>query len=75
MIMSIENHGKAEATVAHKDFQTFVGVDLHKTTVTLTAVDPSCEFAGRLTISTKACDKIQAWLDKLPHPIHLERAS
>lgn len=72
MIMAIENHGKADAaSLTHEDFQTFVGVDLHKTTVTLTGVDSMGEFVARLTTSTKAGDKIQDWLDKLPRPIHL----
>lgn len=72
MIMAIENHGKGQAaSLTHEDFQTFVGVDLHKTTVTLTAVDSSSEFVARLTTSTKAGDKIQDWLDRLPRPIHL----
>jgi transposase len=72
MIMAIENHGKAEAALlTHKDFLTFVGVDLHKTTVTLTAVDSGGEVVARLTTSTKAGNKIQDWLDKLPRPIHM----
>jgi len=51
--------------------QSFIGVDLHKCTVTLTAVDPSGEKIDRLKISTKSTGKIQDWLLKLPRPIHL----
>ena len=72
MIMAIENHGKAETvSLTHEDSQTFVGVDLHKTMVTLTAVDPAGEFVARLTTSTKAGDKIHNWLNELPRPIHM----
>jgi transposase len=50
--------------------QTFVGVDLHKCTVTLTAVDAAGEI-NRLKISTKSTGKIEAWLRGLPGPVHL----
>lgn len=48
-------------------FQSFVGVDLHKCTVTLTAVDAAGEIT-RLKISTKSTGKIEAWLRELPGP-------
>ena len=47
-------------------FQTFVGVDLHKCTVTLTAVDAAGEKISRLKISTKSTGKIEEWLLDLP---------
>jgi transposase len=49
-------------------FQSFVGVDLHKCTVTLTAVDAAGEIT-RLKISTKSTGKIDAWLRSLPGPV------
>jgi len=52
-------------------FQSFGGVDLHKTTVTLAAVEPTGRTIGRLTCPTKCVDKIDAWLDALPAPVHL----
>src|SRR4051794_37134847 len=48
-------------------FQSFVGVDLHKCTVTLTALDAVGEIK-RLKISTKSTGKIEAWLKALPGP-------
>jgi transposase len=52
-------------------FQSFVGVDLHKCTVTLAAVDPRGEHIDTLKISTKSTGKIEAWLLGLPRPSHL----
>jgi transposase len=49
-------------------FESFVGVDLHKCTVTLTAVDAAGEIK-RLKISTKSTGKIEAWLAALPGPV------
>ena len=49
-------------------FQTFVGVDLHKCTVTLTAVDTGGEIK-RLKISTKSTGKIDEWLRALVGPV------
>ena len=49
-------------------FQSFVGVDLHKCTVTLTAVDAAGEIR-RLKISTKSTGKIEEWLRALPGPV------
>lgn len=51
--------------------QSFIGVDLHKCTVTLTAVDPAGEKIDRLKISTKSTGKIEEWLLGLPRPSHL----
>ncbi|HMP08349.1 MAG TPA: IS110 family transposase [Lacipirellulaceae bacterium] len=48
--------------------KSFVGVDLHKCTVTLAAVDAGGEILGRLTISTKSVQKIEDWLLGLPRP-------
>jgi transposase len=52
-------------------FQSFVGVDLHKCTVTLAAVDPAGQKIAQLTISTKSVGKIADWLGALPHPTHM----
>ncbi len=52
-------------------FKSFVGVDLHKCTVTLVAVDPTGKVIARLKISTKCVDKIEQWLLDLPRPSHL----
>jgi transposase len=52
-------------------FQSFVGVDLHKCTVTLVAVDAAGADRARLTISTKSVEKIERWLLTLPRPSHL----
>jgi transposase len=49
----------------------FVGVDLHQCTVTLTAVDPLGEKIAQLKISTKSVGKIEDWLAALPRPNHL----
>jgi transposase len=49
-------------------YQSFVGVDLHKCTVTLSAVDAAGEIK-RLKISTKSTGKIEAWLRALPGPV------
>lgn len=52
-------------------YQSFIGVDLHKTTVTLVAVAPDGTMIARLTINTKCREKIAAWLTALPQPSHL----
>jgi transposase len=49
-------------------YRSFVGVDLHKDTVTLAAVDPRGEVLARLKIHTKSVGKIEAWLRALPRP-------
>jgi transposase len=51
------------------DCRSFVGVDLHKTTVTLVAVDANGELISKLTIATKCIDKITDWLRSLPEPV------
>lgn len=51
--------------VSSTKFQWFVGVDLHKCTVTLVAV-PVEGKVRRLTISTKSVNKIEQWLRELP---------
>jgi transposase len=51
--------------------QSFIGVDLHQCTVTLTAVDPNGEMLSRLKISTKSVGKIEDWLLALPRSSHL----
>ena len=51
--------------------QSFIGVDLHKCTVSLGAVDPLGEKIAYLKISTKSVGKIEEWLSALPQPRHL----
>lgn len=51
--------------------QSFIGVDLHKCTVTLAAVNPRGEKIVGLKISTKSVGKIEDWLSALPRPVHL----
>ena len=46
----------------------FVGVDLHKTTVTLRAVDPSEKVISSLRTHTQCVKKIEDWLNELPRP-------
>jgi transposase len=52
-------------------FASFCGVDLHKQTVTLRAVDPAGEVIGSLTCDTKCVDRIHQWMLALPRPSHL----
>lgn len=52
-------------------YQSFIGVDLHKDTVTLLAVDPRGQALARLKIHTKCVGKIEAWLRALPRPSRL----
>lgn len=52
-------------------FVTFVGVDLHRCTVTLVAVDADQREIGRFTVSTKCVEKIEAFLVGLPKPVWL----
>ena len=58
----------AKSNVAYRSF---VGVDLHKTTVTLVAVDAHGEQIAKLTIATKCADTITDWLRALPDPVWL----
>lgn len=59
--------------IAHHSltFQSFVGVDLHKCTVSLAAADPSGTIIARLKTSTKCLEKIDAFMADLPGPVHL----
>jgi transposase len=52
-------------------YQSFIGVDLHKSTVTLVAVRPDGTHIDRLKIHTKCLGKIAGWLRLLPRPSHL----
>ena len=52
-------------------YLSFIGVDLHKDTVTLVAVDPRGKVLSRLKIHTKSVGKIEAWLLALPRPSRL----
>jgi len=52
-------------------FNSFVGVDLHKCTVSLAAVAPDGTIIGRLKTATKCVEKIDALLAALPQPIHM----
>jgi len=52
-------------------FQSFVGVDLHKCTVSLAAVDVSGTIIRRLKTATKCVEKIDAFIAALPQPVHL----
>jgi len=49
-------------------FASFAGVDLHKTTVTLWAVDPDQGSLSRLTTSTKCIEKLETWIEAIPKP-------
>jgi transposase len=51
-----------------ESFQSFVGVDLHKCTVTLSALDTGGEIT-RLKISTKSTGKIEDWLRSRRAPV------
>ena len=52
-------------------FACFAGVDLHKQTVTLRAVDPRGQPISALTCDTKCVDRIRNWMLALPRPSHL----
>jgi len=52
-----------------EEFRAFVGVDLHKSTVTLVAVDPQQNVISKLTVSTKCVEKIETFLRDLPGPV------
>jgi transposase len=52
-------------------FASFVGVDLHKCTVTLKAVNTDGKLIASLTIDTKCVNKIQDWIDALPRPCRM----
>jgi len=52
-------------------YAAFVGVDLHKCTVSLCAVDPLGNPIASLTCDTKCVDRIEQWLLALPRPSRL----
>jgi transposase len=52
-------------------FASFAGVDLHKQTVTLRAVNPAGDPISALTCDTKCVDRIRDWMLALPRPSHL----
>ena len=58
----------SETSVA---YQSFIGVDLHKNTVTLAAVRPDGSLIDRVKIPTKCRDRIASWLLTRPRPSHL----
>ena len=49
-------------------FVTFIGVDLHKCTVTLRAVRADGELLGQLKCDTKCIERIAEWIKGLPGP-------
>ena len=51
--------------------RTFIGVDLHKCTVSLAAVDAHGVGIGHLKINTKCTGKIEDWLLALPRSTHM----
>lgn len=52
-------------------FASFAGVDLHKQTVTLRAVNPACDPISALTCDTRCVDRIRDWILALPRPSRL----
>jgi transposase len=52
-------------------YQSFIGVDLHKNTVTLAAVKPDGTLSDRVKIPTKCRDRIANWLLTRPRPSHM----
>ena len=52
-------------------YQSFIGVDLHKNTVTLAAVRPDGSLIDRVKIPTKCRDRIATWLLTRPRPSHM----
>lgn len=59
---------ETQASPTANAFASFTGVDLHKCTVTLTAVDPAGKPIATLTCDTKCVDRIEQWLGALPRP-------
>jgi len=47
-------------------FVSFVGVDLHKCTVSLKAVNTDGKLVASLTSDTKCVNKIEDWINALP---------
>jgi transposase len=58
-------------SVASVSFASFAGVDLHKQSVTLRAVDAAGQPINALTCDTKCVDRIANWMSALPRPSHL----
>ena len=52
-------------------YQSFIGVDLHKNTVTLAAVRLDGTLMDRVKIPTKCRDRIASWLLTRPRPSHM----
>ena len=65
------SESESDFPVAPVPFASFVGVDLHKCTVTLRAVDPAAAPIAALTCDTKCVERIERWLLALPRPSHL----
>ena len=61
----------ASPPLASVGSDSFVGVDLHKSTVTLVAVNAAGEELAALTCHTKCVERIETWLKALPRPCHL----
>jgi transposase len=61
----------SDASLPAVAFATFVGVDLHKQTVTLRAVNAAAEPVAALTCDTRCVQRIEQWLAALPRPSHL----
>jgi len=61
-------HSNSSTTSDSTKFRSFVGVDLHKCTVTLVAVTPDGQLLDELKIDTKCVGKIEAFLRALPRP-------
>jgi transposase len=59
------------ATGSPVAYASYIGVDLHKCTVSLCAVDPRGESIAALTCDTKCVDRIAQWLAALPRPSRL----
>jgi len=49
-------------------YATFIGVDLHKCSVTLRAVRADGQLLGHLTCKTKRIERIAEWITNLPGP-------
>ena len=74
--LRMENGGRSEeaAGIRVKEetaFASFVGVDLHKTSVTLAAVDAGGTQIALLTTDTRCVQQVEAWLGQLPRPCRL----
>jgi len=68
---TVTTESQVHTVSSEAGFLAFVGVDLHKCTVSLAAADPSGQIIDRLKISTKCVEKIDAFLAELPKPVHL----